>query len=189
MSRSRNSPLERPCCGPASLCHLRSALLLRQRCPGKPESGIVLAFEAICRPLRAGPHRNYAASFHLEGLRWFRAPAILLEVIQFVHRYLFLIAEQAQRMAIAARARGARRSFAAVAGSVGVLFARSYDRAEAIHRSMLARGYTGSLPSRERLRFRMAVLPRSHRLCDGSPRVRMSLIEVLGLRYAYPDGS
>jgi cobalt/nickel transport system permease protein len=89
----------------------------------------------------------------LEGFRRLGAPAVLLEVIQFVHRYLFLLAEQTQRMATAARARGARRSFAAIAGSVGVLFARSYDRAEAIHRSMLARGYTGSLPSRERLRF------------------------------------
>ena len=89
----------------------------------------------------------------LEGFRRLGVPSILLEVIQFVHRYLFLVAEQAQRMALAARARGARRSFAAVVGSVGVLFARSYERAEAIHRSMLARGYTGSLPSRDPLRF------------------------------------
>jgi cobalt/nickel transport system permease protein len=92
----------------------------------------------------------------LDGFRRLGAPPMLMEVIQFVHRYLFLLAEQTQRMAMAARARGARRSFSAVAGSVGVLFARSYDRAEAIHRSMLARGYMGSIPSRENLRFRVA---------------------------------
>lgn len=84
----------------------------------------------------------------LNALRWFRAPAMVIEVVQFVYRYLFLIGEQAQRMAMAAKARGARRSFAAVSGAVGVLFARSYDRAEAVHRAMRARGYRGSLPSR-----------------------------------------
>ena len=81
----------------------------------------------------------------LDGLRRMGAPPLLLEVIQFVYRYLTLIGEQSKRMAVAASARGARRSIAAVAGSIGVLFARSYDRAEAVNRAMLARGYTGSL--------------------------------------------
>jgi cobalt/nickel transport system permease protein len=84
----------------------------------------------------------------LDGLRRMGAPSLLLEVIQFVYRYLTLIAEQSKRMSIAASARGARRSIAAVAGSIGVLFARSYDRAEAVNRAMLARGYTGTLTPR-----------------------------------------
>jgi cobalt/nickel transport system permease protein len=84
----------------------------------------------------------------LNALRWFRTPSMVIEVVQFVYRYLFLISEQAQRMAMAAKARGARRSFGAIAGAVGVLFARSYDRAEAVHRAMLARGYQGYLPTR-----------------------------------------
>jgi cobalt/nickel transport system permease protein len=73
---------------------------------------------------------------------------MLIEVDQFIYRYLLLIGEQARRMAMAAKARGAKRSFSAVAGAIGVLFARSYDRAEAVHRAMLARGYKGLLPSR-----------------------------------------
>jgi cobalt/nickel transport system permease protein len=81
----------------------------------------------------------------LDGMGRMGAPPLLLEVIQFVYRYLSLIGDQSKRMAVAATARGARRSFAAVAGSIGVLFARSYDRAEAINRAMLARGYAGSL--------------------------------------------
>jgi cobalt/nickel transport system permease protein len=84
----------------------------------------------------------------LDGFHRLGAPSLLLEVIQFVYRYLTLIGEQAKRMTVAATARGAKRSLAAVGGSVGVLFARSYDRADAIHRSMMARGYTGSLPAR-----------------------------------------
>jgi cobalt/nickel transport system permease protein len=81
------------------------------------------------------------------------APPLLLEVIQFVYRYLTLIGEQSKRMAVAATARGARRSIRAVAGSIGVLFARSYHRAEAVNRSMLARGYAGLLASRAPLAF------------------------------------
>ena len=124
-----------------------------------PNPALSWRFVATCRPWPSSSSsvlRLFLPSLKDSG--GLERPAVLLEVIQFVHRYLFLLAEQTQRMATAARARGARRSFAAVAGSVGVLFARSYDRAEAIHRSMLARGYTGSLPSRERLRFGAADL-------------------------------
>lgn len=124
---------------------------------GRPEAGLALAIKsyvsAMCVLLLAG---TTPLPSLLEGFRRFGVPAMLLEVIQFIHRYLFLAAEQGQRMAVAARSRGARRAFPAVAGSVGVLFARSYGRAEAIHRSMLARGYTGALPTPERQRFRFA---------------------------------
>lgn len=92
----------------------------------------------------------------LEALGRMGAPPLLLETIQFVHRYLSLIGEQSKRMAVAASARGARRSTAAVAGCIGVLFARSYDRAEAIHRAMLARGYAGSLMPRAISAFTIA---------------------------------
>jgi cobalt/nickel transport system permease protein len=124
---------------------------------GRAEAALYLVLRsyisAICVLLLMGTTPLPAL---LEGLRRMGAPPLLLEVIQFVHRYLYLIAEQAKRMAIAATARGARRTFTAVAGSVGVLFARSYDRAEAIHRAMLARGYTGSMPARAPLQFTAA---------------------------------
>jgi cobalt/nickel transport system permease protein len=66
-------------------------------------------------------------------------PSTLVSTIQFVYRYLFVIAEEAQTMCAAARARGGFR-FAAASGAVGVLFARSWQRAESVHRAMLARG-------------------------------------------------
>ncbi len=40
----------------------------------------------------------------------------------------------------------ARARFRASAGALGTLFAQSYARAENIHRAMLARGFSGSLP-------------------------------------------
>jgi len=76
------------------------------------------------------------------ALESWRAPRILILVIQFVYRYLFVIAEQAQRMRWAALCRG-RGSFGLAAGLVGVLFARSWQRADGIYHAMLARGFRG----------------------------------------------
>jgi cobalt/nickel transport system permease protein len=84
----------------------------------------------------------------LSGLESAGVPRFLLMVAQFLYRYLFVIAEEAQHMRTGAAARGglARGAgFRAAAGAVGALFARSYGRAEDIHRAMLARGFTGRL--------------------------------------------
>lgn len=81
----------------------------------------------------------------LAAFRTLGVPAVLVEVIQFVYRYLFVIGEQAHSMKVAATSRGAVRLNAS-AGAVAVLFARSYQRAEAVHRSMLSRGYRGDMP-------------------------------------------
>jgi cobalt/nickel transport system permease protein len=78
----------------------------------------------------------------LRGLESLGAPRFLLTIAQFVYRYLFVIVEQAQRMRLAALCRGGI-GFRAAAGLAGVLFARSYERAESVHRSMLSRGFDG----------------------------------------------
>jgi cobalt/nickel transport system permease protein len=78
------------------------------------------------------------------ALNWFRVPRLLLISVQFLYRYLFVIGDQAERMKLAALSRGGRRSgFTASAGTIAVLFAQSYERAEHLHRSMLSRGFTG----------------------------------------------
>ncbi len=80
-------------------------------------------------------------------------PRILVLVVQFLHRYLFVLFEQAAHMRAAALCRGYRSSkrsvsetMQAAAGMLSVLFARSYERADAIHRSMMARGFHGEIP-------------------------------------------
>jgi cobalt/nickel transport system permease protein len=103
----------------------------------------------------------------LRGLESLGAPRFLLLVVQFLYRYLFVISEQAQHMRLAAASRGTfsrparnrRRRLRAAAGALSVLFARSYDRAEGIHRAMLARGFQGhvSLLSLPRFRWTDAV--------------------------------
>lgn len=82
------------------------------------------------------------------ALESWRVPRMLILVIQFVYRYLFVIAEQAQRMRWAALCRGSHKgsktgSFRLAAGLVGVLFARSWQRADGIYHAMLARGFRG----------------------------------------------
>jgi cobalt/nickel transport system permease protein len=95
----------------------------------------------------------------LHGLERWGAPRFLLLVAHFVYRYLFVLVEEAQHMRIAAAARGgsdwkaARR---AAAGAIAVLFARSYERSEAIHLAMLARGFQGRFRTLNAPRFSAA---------------------------------
>jgi len=100
----------------------------------------------------------------LSGLERMRAPLFFLNVAQFLYRYLFVISEEAQHMRKAAASRGtperrlasAGARFRAAAGALAVLFARSYARAQDLHRAMLARGFAGRLPAHFDLRFRFA---------------------------------
>jgi cobalt/nickel transport system permease protein len=99
----------------------------------------------------------------LRGLEMLGVPRFLLMVAQFLYRYLFVISEEAQHMRVAAASRGSaaaprRARFRAAAGALAVLFARSYARAEAIHRAMAARGFQG--------RFRLLSVPH-FRWADG----------------------
>jgi cobalt/nickel transport system permease protein len=94
----------------------------------------------------------------LDGLDRLGSPRLLTVTVQFLYRYLFVIVEQAQRMRLAAACRqglGGRNrvAFGAAAGAVSMLFARSYARAEGIHRAMLARGFSGHFTSAGNLRF------------------------------------
>lgn len=84
------------------------------------------------------------------------APRMVILIVQFLYRYLFVISEQAQHMRQAARCRGElgrerrrgrRRRFRAAAGALAVLFGRSYERSVAIHQAMLARGFDGRIRS------------------------------------------
>jgi cobalt/nickel transport system permease protein len=85
----------------------------------------------------------------MAGLEGLGAPRLLVLVAQFLYRYLFVVFEEAHRMRLAAALRGGLRGrlgFAGAAGMVGVLFGRSYARAEGVERAMLARGFDGRMP-------------------------------------------
>ena len=92
----------------------------------------------------------------LHALRHLKVPAILVAILAFMYRYLFVLVDEAARLLRARAARSAQlpglksgRSLwwrASVAGNmVGQLFSRSLARSEDVYRAMLARGYQGEL--------------------------------------------
>jgi cobalt/nickel transport system permease protein len=91
----------------------------------------------------------------LRGLEMLGAPGFLLMIAQFLYRYLFVIVDQAHRMRLAGLCRGGS-GFRAAARAVGVLFVRSYERAETIHRAMISRGFQGRFQLLSQPRFCLA---------------------------------
>jgi cobalt/nickel transport system permease protein len=93
----------------------------------------------------------------LRALQALRMPKIIVALLSFMYRYLFILVDEAQRLL---RARDCRS--AALSGSgggsllwraqvtgrlVGTLFLRSFERSERIYVAMLSRGYHGELRS------------------------------------------
>jgi cobalt/nickel transport system permease protein len=88
----------------------------------------------------------------LRGLARLRMPALLVQIMGFMVRYLEVVADDLRRMRIARESRGfvARgpRAWPVIARSLGALFIRSFERGERVHLAMLSRGYDGKLPPR-----------------------------------------
>jgi cobalt/nickel transport system permease protein len=89
----------------------------------------------------------------MHALRHLRVPHLLVAIISFMYRYLFVLVDEAMRLLRAREARSARLNNksggtiwwrARVAGNmVGQLFLRSYERSDRVYNAMLARGYRG----------------------------------------------
>jgi len=93
----------------------------------------------------------------LRAMRSLRLPKVLVAVIGFAYRYIFVIADEVARMMRARVARSGtlsldRRSGGSVfwrarvtGGLAGSLFLRSIERSERIYDAMVARGYDGEV--------------------------------------------
>lgn len=93
----------------------------------------------------------------MHGLHHLRVPAVLVAIISFMYRYLFVLVEEVTRLLRARDARSARLTAdgkhggtvwwrAKVTGNMaGQLFVRSFDRSDRVYQAMLARGYNGEL--------------------------------------------
>jgi cobalt/nickel transport system permease protein len=92
----------------------------------------------------------------LHALRHLRVPAVLVGIIAFMYRYLFVLVEEVQRLLRARAARSARLPDTKGGGSLGwraavvghmagQLFVRSLDRSDRVYQAMQARGYRGEL--------------------------------------------
>lgn len=100
----------------------------------------------------------------LWALRALHVPDILVAIISFMYRYLFMLYDEARRLMRARASRSAAHSGqrsgqsvlwrGRVAGyMVGSLMLRSFERSERIYHAMAARGYAGELKQLSTHRF------------------------------------
>jgi cobalt/nickel transport system permease protein len=93
--------------------------------------------------------------FHnlLAGMRKLGVPALLVATLQFMERFRYVLLEELIRMATARRARtfthGRELPWSLLTGVIGMLFLRTFERAERVHGAMVARGWQGILPHLE----------------------------------------
>lgn len=86
----------------------------------------------------------------LDVLRRWRCPEQLLPLLGFTYRFIFLLADESERLQMAYRSRAsaapAHIKRQALAGIAGTLMARSLARSDRVYDAMLARGYEGVHP-------------------------------------------
>jgi cobalt/nickel transport system permease protein len=91
----------------------------------------------------------------IAATRWLRVPKVIVSVVSFMYRYIFVIADEALRLHRAREARSVnprgktagsiRWQAKVLGGMIGSLFLRSYERSERIYAAMLSRGFDGDI--------------------------------------------
>ena len=93
----------------------------------------------------------------LKGLEKLKMPAVMVMLMSFMYRYLFVISDEASHLSIARDSRsfggGIRLHARALGHMAGALFIRSYERGERIYGAMLSRGFDGHSRSLNELSF------------------------------------
>jgi cobalt/nickel transport system permease protein len=93
----------------------------------------------------------------LRGLEQLRLPRVMVMVLSFMYRYIFILTGEVMRMKQARDSRnfgGSRLWQLKTIGSMaGTLFIRSYERGERVYDAMLARGFDGQSRTLRQLSF------------------------------------
>lgn len=83
----------------------------------------------------------------LKSLEYFRLPRLLILLMSFLYRYLFVLVDEGQRLERARLARSFKESnwkkIKGFSALIATLFVRTYERGERVYLAMLARGYAG----------------------------------------------
>lgn len=83
----------------------------------------------------------------LKGMERLRVPKLLIALLSFTYRYIFILVDEVQRMRRARDSRGWRGRWLwegkVIGHMISTLFIRSYERGERVYAAMLARGYDG----------------------------------------------
>lgn len=85
----------------------------------------------------------------LKALEELRAPSIFIMILSFMYRYIFIVVNELMKMRQAKEARslgGSKWYHTKVfANMIGVLFMRTYERAEYVYLAMCSRGFEGKI--------------------------------------------
>ncbi|HJX13363.1 MAG TPA: cobalt ECF transporter T component CbiQ [Dehalococcoidales bacterium] len=97
----------------------------------------------------------------LRGLEQLRLPRVMVMILSFMYRYIFVLTDEVMRMKQARDSRNfgsGRRlwQIKTVGSMTGTLFIRSYERGERVYAAMLARGYDGQTRTPDGPGFRAA---------------------------------
>jgi cobalt/nickel transport system permease protein len=94
----------------------------------------------------------------LGGLQRLRMPRVLIMIMSFMYRYLFILVDEVLRMKQARDSRGFGGGrlwqLRTIGNMVGTLFIRSYERGERVYAAMVARGFDGRTRTVNSLHFR-----------------------------------
>jgi cobalt/nickel transport system permease protein len=100
----------------------------------------------VCVILLAGTTKF---SLLLKALGQLRLPRVIIMVMSFMYRYIFVIADELMQMRLAKDSRtvaGSRWFHAkALSSMLGVLFIRSYEKGESVYLAMCSRGFDGEI--------------------------------------------
>jgi cobalt/nickel transport system permease protein len=96
----------------------------------------------------------------LKGIKQLGMPQVMILILSFMYRYIFVLVDEAMRLQQARDSRNFGGSWLhhlkTVGHMVGTLFIRSYERGERIYAAMLARGFDGQIRTLYKLSFKPA---------------------------------
>lgn len=94
----------------------------------------------------------------LKGLESLKVPKVLIMILSFMYRYIFVLIDEAEKLE---RARNTRyfggyyiRQVKVFANIIGLLFIKAYEQGERVYQSMTARGFDGKVRTLTTLRLR-----------------------------------
>lgn len=98
----------------------------------------------------------------LKGLEQLNVPRVMVMILSFMYRYLYVLVDEVIRMQRARDSRNFGGGWAwqikTIGNMIGTLFIRSYERGERVYGAMVARGFDGRIRTLSNLRLGQADL-------------------------------
>ena len=87
---------------------------------------------------------------NMVALQRLKCPSLVVQILLFTYRYIFLFLDEMRRMDTAMKARGFVKkaniyTLKIMGGFIGTLLIRSFERTDRIYKAMLSKGYQGEL--------------------------------------------